>query len=151
MKASDLTPSKYLKQSDVEPPKLVTIAGVEKVKFDDKGTAKEKWAMSFRELDKPLLLNKTNINRTVKATGTDDVEDWRGKKVVLYFDPDVEFGGDIVGGIRIRAPKNIAAGQPNPAMSREAIDERMADQAGSRGDPNDDIPFVALHKRARWL
>ncbi len=124
MKASDLTPSKYLKQSDVEPPKLVTIAGVEKVKFDDK----EKWAMSFRELDKPLLLNKTNINRTVKATGTDDVGSWDGKKIVLYFDPDVEFGGDIVGGIRIRAQKGAAA-QAEP------------ESLPTRNDHNDDIPF----------
>lgn len=112
MKASDLTPSKYLKQSDVEPPKLVTIAGVAQESFDDRGTKKTKWAMSFRELDKPLLLNKTNINRTVKATGTDDVAGWTGKKIVLYFDPDVEFGGDIVGGIRIRAARNQAASEP---------------------------------------
>lgn len=126
MKASDLTPSKYLKQSDVEPPKLVTIAGVNQESFDDRGTKKTKWAMSFRELDKPLLLNKTNINRTVKATGTDDVAGWTGKKIVLYFDPDVEFGGDIVGGIRIRAAKNQAQAEPD---------------LPTRNDPNDDIPF----------
>lgn len=116
MKASEMTPSKYLKQADVEPAKLVTIKGVEKVTFEEKGETKKKWALHFRELDKPLLLNKTNINRTVKATGTDDVDEWNGRKVVLYFDPDVEFGGDVVGGIRIRAPKpGAAAPEPEPA------------------------------------
>lgn len=137
MKASDLTPSKYLKQSDVEPPKLVTIKGVEKVKFDDRGQTKEKWVMHFRELDKPLMLNKTNITRTVRATNTDDVEDWTGKKIVLYFDPDVEFGGDVVGGIRVRAPK---AGTAPATNTREAADDRMAEEkAGAFHD--DDVPF----------
>lgn len=137
MKASDLTPSKYLRQSDVEPAKLVTITGVEKVKFDQGGESKVKWAMSFRELDKPLLLNKTNINRTVKAVGTDDVEDWVGRKIVLYFDPDVEFGGDIVGGIRIRAPKNASAmaeTEPEVPSRRQHISSDAAMQ-------DDDIPF----------
>lgn len=139
MKASDLTPSKYLKQSDVEPPKLVTIKGVEKVKFEEKGEAKTKWALHFRELDKPLLLNKTNINRTVRATGTDDVDDWTGKKIVLYFDPDVEFGGEVVGGIRVRAPKGSTTG-PAKTPTREDIEDAMAQEAGG-GDPNDEIPF----------
>lgn len=126
MKASDLTPSKYLKQSDVEPPILVTITGVTQESFDDRGTKKTKWAMSFRETDKPLLLNKTNINRTVKATGTDDVGAWNGKKIVLYFDPDVEFGGDIVGGIRVRAARNQAATEPvNPPTRNEEFDDQL--------------------------
>lgn len=150
MKASDLIPSKYLKQSDVEPPKLVTIAGVEKVKFDDKGTAKEKWTMSFRELDKPLMLNKTNVNRTVRATATDNVDDWTGKKIVLYFDPNVEFGGDIVGGIRIRAPKGQATAPLERASSREDADERMASERDTDGFGDTKIPFIPLHKRSLW-
>ena len=101
MHIDDLIPSKYLKRSDVEPPKIVTIRGLKREQFEDKGQMKTKWAMSFEELDKPLLLNKTNIKRCAKACGSEDTDDWVGKKIKIYFDEDVEYGGEQVGGIRV--------------------------------------------------
>ena len=63
----------------------------------------------FNELEKGMVLNKTNLKRIAHVTGSDETDDWTGKQVVIYTDPDVEFGGEIVGGLRIRRkPSNTA-------------------------------------------
>ena len=49
----------------------------------------------------PFLLNKTNIKRIAKLFG-DDTDEWMGKEVTLYNDPDVEYMGEVVGGLRVR-------------------------------------------------
>jgi hypothetical protein len=59
----------------------------------------------FDELEKAMVLNKTNINRIARALNSNETDDWVAKKIVVYNDPDVEFGGEIVGGIRCRAQK----------------------------------------------
>lgn len=98
------TESKYLKQSDVDGEMTVTIAKVGKVNLAKDGDAPEyKWAVRFQEFDKPMLLNATNIKRIVKAMGTNESDDWAGKKIVLYVDPDIEFAGNVVGGLRLRS------------------------------------------------
>ena len=51
---------------------------------------------------KSLVLKPTNGKRIAKALGSADSDDWVGKKIVLYRDENVEFGGEIVGGIRAR-------------------------------------------------
>jgi|TARA_R110000751_G_scaffold80621_1_gene162679 hypothetical protein len=63
---------------------------------------------------KPLVLNKTNIRRLVAAFDSNESDEWIGKTIQLYLDPDVEFGGEVVGGIRLRAVPKAAkkAGKP---------------------------------------
>lgn len=110
MKTSELSGSKYLKQGDIDEPMLVTITDIDKRNVaPDNKPAEMKGVMSFAELPKPLILNKTNINRLEKHFGTDDMDDWIGKKVVIFVDPDVEMGGEIVGGVRLRGPKATQA------------------------------------------
>lgn len=103
---NDLGESKYLKKEDVESDKLVTIVSYDKVDLSrDNEPTKIRWVLNFKELDKPLVLNKTNGNRIAKITGQSDFDDWIGERIVLYNDEMVEFGGKLVGGIRVRAPK----------------------------------------------
>lgn len=125
-KVGEMIPSKFLKKEDVEPPVLVTIFKVERVNVAKEGADPEyRYAMSFEELDKPLVLNSTNILACQLACGgEDDTDNWIGHKVVLYNDPNVSFAGKITGGIRVRKPKTQAK---TPA---KAVEE-MAD----------DIPF----------
>lgn len=119
MKTSQMTSSKYLKQDDIGDGKLVTIAGFKKENVGQEGEpAEHKWTVTFEELDKPLVLNATNIQLAEKACGSDDTDDWIGQKIVLYVDPNVSYGGKLVGGIRIRAPKTKA----KPAPARDEID-----------------------------
>lgn len=105
MNINDLIPSKYLKQSDVQDEKLVTVQGLKKVNVAKEDEDPEyKFVIKFEEFDKPMVLNSTNIKRLGKALG-DETDGWKGGQVVLYVDPDIEFGGNIVGGLRIRAAK----------------------------------------------
>lgn len=110
MKATAMIPSKFLKQGDVDPPKLVTIKAMRQtnVAMDDQ-PEELKWTVLFKELDKPMVLNSTNIQLLIKALGTDETDEWVGKQVVVYNDPNVSFGGKITGGVRIRAPKKKTA------------------------------------------
>lgn len=110
-----ITTGRFLKKDDCsEEGELHTITEVleEDVAAEDK-PEEIKWVMHFEDA-KPLILNATNINRCTQAFGTNQSEAWAGKKIVVYADPDIEFGGKIVGGVRLRAPK----GEPKPTKSK---------------------------------
>jgi hypothetical protein len=130
MKATAMIPSKFLKKDDVDPPKLVTVKALRQanVAMDDQ-PEELKWTILFKELDKPMVLNSTNIQLLTKALGTDETDEWVGKQIVVYNDPNVSFGGKITGGVRIRAPKKKAT--PEAAATTEA----------AAADYDDDIPF----------
>jgi hypothetical protein len=112
-RTSEMLPSKYLKKEDVGEGVLVTINRIEQSNVAKEGADPEmKWTVGFSELDKPLVLNSTNIHAIELIAKSDNTDDWNGVKVVLYNDPNVSFAGKITGGIRVRAPripKNPAA------------------------------------------
>jgi hypothetical protein len=112
--------SKFLKQTDIGKAVLWTVHGVEKVNVAKEGAEPEyKWAMTFAESDKPLVLNSTNIQLCERIFASDDTDHWVNKKVVLYVDPTVSYGGKVVGGIRVRAPKPGAVPKPPPPVVEE--------------------------------
>ena len=126
--------SKFLKKEDVggERGVLVTISGCQQANVAMQGADPEmKWTLAFAELDKPMVLNSTNIHMCAKACGSDNTDDWMGKKVVLYEDPNVTFGGKLVGGIRIRAQITRAA--PVVPQKKTPIQQLQ--------DMPDDVPF----------
>lgn len=128
MKIGQMMESKFLKKEDVEQPKLVTIKGFSQANAGRDDAPDMKWTMSFREFDKPMVMNSTNLQLAAQALGSDDTDHWIGKQIVLYNDPNVQFQGKLIGGIRIRAPKKRAAPVPEPA-------------AATIEDFDDDIPF----------
>lgn len=131
-KIGEMIDSKYLKQSDVEEDLLVTVEKVGKANVAREGDEPEyKWLIRFKDIKKPMVLNTTNIKRLAKACNSDDTDQWIGKEVVLYVDPDVEFGGNVVGGLRIRAHK--AAPATKQVMPKQT--------GGSFDDMADDVPF----------
>lgn len=114
---NDLKSSKFLKREDIGPGALVTITSVHQINVAKEGAPEEmKWCLEFAELDKPMVLNSTNGQIIAGITGiSDDIENgWLGKKIVLYDDPNVTFGGKLVGGIRCRAARNQPAEKPAP-------------------------------------
>ena len=124
MNINDMTPSKYLKQSDVPSERMVTVESLKKVNVArDDDDPEYRWTLKFREYDKPMVLNTTNIKRMGKALG-DDTDGWVGGQVMLYVDPDVEYGGQVMGGLRI---KNMRKTVPPSA----------------RNTAGDDIPWTA--------
>jgi hypothetical protein len=113
--------SKFLKKEDVDPPVLATIAGIKRVNVAKEGAEPEmKWSASFEQLDKPLVLNSTNLQIIAQVCGSDDSEEWVGHKIVLFHDPNVSFGGKLVGGIRVRAPKNQPKARPQTIAEMES-------------------------------
>lgn len=119
MHIGQMKQSKYIKKEDIKPNgNLVTIKSLrlENVAPQDQ-ERDEKWTIFFREFDKGMVLNWSNIQLIAKATGSEDTDSWPGKQVVLYVDDNVSFGGKLVGGIRVRAVrKQSAAPTPPPEL-----------------------------------
>jgi hypothetical protein len=107
--------SKYLAKDDVgEEGVDLTVRGfkTESVKGDH-GEEQKVILYWVEEGYKPMILNQTNSKRLGISTGAKTAGEAKGKKVNVYNDPLIEFGGDIVGGIRIR--KAVGAVAPSKA------------------------------------
>ena len=103
---NDLKDSKFLTKEDADPPIILTIAGWRETDVSmESQPAKLKYVLDFKEVEKPLVLNNTNGQRIALLTGKDDFDDWVGFEVTLFNDKMVEFGGKIVGGIRVHVPQ----------------------------------------------
>lgn len=114
-KTSDMRESKFLKQTDVGKGLLVTVTACKPYNVAQEGAEPEhKWCLVFNEINKPLVLNATNIQLCERIFNSDDTDDWNGKKIVLYVDPNVSYAGKLTGGIRVRAPKPGAVAPPPP-------------------------------------
>ncbi len=104
MKISSLKNSNFLTKDDVDPEITATVKEVVKENIAMEGMAPElKGVLYLVELEKPLVLNWTNAQIIAKALGSEDTDDWRGGKIILWHDPTVAFRGELVGGIRARA------------------------------------------------
>lgn len=132
-KVSDMIQSKFLRKEDFDEDRVMTIRGVklEDMPGDD---GQQKWVLYFREEAKGMALNVTTIRVLEKAFG-DDSDQWVGKKVKVYVDPNVSFGGRVVGGLRLMPPKNIAGRAPPPPPPEEKAPVTPEDVF------DDDIPF----------
>ncbi len=119
-KTSDMRESKFLKQGDVGRGVLATVESCVQVNVAKEGADPEpKWCLTFTDIDKPMVLNFTNIQLCEKVFKSDDTDDWKGKQIVLYADPNVSYGGKLVGGIRVRAPKVAALPVPPTNFEEE--------------------------------
>lgn len=114
--------SKFLKRDDVGRGTLVTISTVREENVAKEGAPEElKWCAHFEELEKPMVLNWTNLQLIARIAKDEDSDNWPGTKIVLYDDPNVSFGTKIVGGIRVRAPKpgSVASAPQEPEEDDE--------------------------------
>ena len=131
-KIGEMIESKYLKQSDVDGEIDVTVAKVGRQNISKEGEEAEyKWLIRFNEFVKPMVLNSTNIKRLARACKSEDTDDWIGKKVKLYVDHDVEFAGNVVGGLRIKGSAPEHGSRPQAAKPTGGTFDQMPD----------DIPF----------
>ena len=106
MNISELTVSKYLKKEDVTPPVIATISGITHENLAKDGDTPEyKYILQFVENLKPMVLNLTNGKLIAMVTGSDETDEWVGKKITLWNDPTVSFGDKMTGGIRVRLPQ----------------------------------------------
>ena len=118
----DLVPSesKYLAKEDVgEEGKNLTISGFSRETLGQGPDAEDKTIMHFAEDVKPLVLNKTNLNRLAVITKARNAGEAKGKTVNVYNDPMIEYAGKITGGIRLRP---AAQAEAEPAKSEQFDD-----------------------------
>lgn len=139
IKVHEMKESKFLKKEEVGSGVLATIKEIGRENIAKEGADPEyKFVMHFAELEKPLVLNQTNIQICQMACGgSEDTDDWIGQKIVLFHDPNVSFAGKITGGIRLRKPKQAvqqAIAESRAILKRAPVVESLEDLA-------DDIPF----------
>lgn len=129
-KVSDMIVSKFLRKEDFDEDRVMTIKGV---KLEDMpgDSGDQKWVLYFREEAKGMALNVTSIRVLEKAFG-DDSDHWIGNRVKVYVDPNVSFGGKIVGGLRLMPPRQ---GPKAPAPPPQTQTPAETDEF------SDDIPF----------
>lgn len=128
MKLGQMKESKFIKKEDVgEDGKNLTIKSLENENIAGEDKAPDmKWVLYFKEAKKGMVANWTNLQIIAKVCGSEESDDWIGKVVNVYEDPMVDFGGKIVGGIRIRK----ATGSSPEPVAKTGTD-----------DFDDDIPF----------
>ena len=104
--------------------KVVTIKGVSTEKVTGQSGRKEDcFTVTFKEFDKPMILNRTNSKAIEKVAGSPLVEKWIGVQVSLYVQPGVKAFGDVVDALRIRDRKPSKEKLTKDALSamQEAI------------------------------
>jgi hypothetical protein len=142
MHISRIKNSKYLSKEDCGPGILVTIESLAQEDLAMEGQPAEmKWVMQFAEPEsKPFVLNTTNAVLIAAALGSEETDEWIGRKIVLFSDPTVMMHGKAIGGIRARAPKN----QPKQAAKSPVADvpsPKPKPEPIPYEAPEDDVPF----------
>jgi hypothetical protein len=128
----DMIQSKYLAKADFEDEQVCTIKGVKQENLAKDDQAEElRWVLYFRDAPVPkgMVMNVTTIRVLEQAFGG-DTDHWVGNKVVVYVDPNVSFGGKVVGGLRLRIHKEKAAPKASQAATTAKSDQI-----------DDEIPF----------
>lgn len=148
-KTSEMIVSKFLRKEDFDEDRILTIKGVSLEDMPGENS-EQKWVLAFREEGKGMVMNITTIRVLEQAFG-DDSDDWVGKRVMVYVDPNVSFGGKVVGGLRLRPPKKAKPGKAAPARAPERHsakkvepieEEETSGVADTEGDDfDDDVPF----------
>lgn len=110
MNVNTMFPSKYLKKEDAETPIRAVVAGIVVENVGRQDSPDQKPVIQFNGNVKPLVLNKRNAKVMANAWG-EDTNAWMGKTIEIYCDPNVEFAGEVVGGLRVRIPAAITVWQ----------------------------------------
>jgi len=125
MRTGEAFPSKHLKAADLQGRRLSVV--IDRVVVEDVGDDR-KPVVYFKNKERGMALNVTNANMIAEITGTDEMDDWTGRAIVLYV-AKVDYQGRRVDAIRVDYPPKTAAPLPPPPPVHSAP---LTD---------DDIPF----------
>jgi hypothetical protein len=118
MNLKQMFPGKYLGAIDLDSDIDVTIINISETEVTNEGQKEIKPIIMFKELDKPLILNKTNANKIAELLRSDETDDWIGKRVTLGV-ATVESFGKSTEAVRVR-PKLPQQRQAQGAAARPA-------------------------------
>jgi hypothetical protein len=144
--ASNYDQSRFLSAADFPQEKKLRIKNVT-IETVRQGSAQEqKPVVWFTNHKKGLVLNKTN-NRTLRAALGDDMELW-ADAIIIVFPTQTDFGGRIVGALRVRMPppKQATMGNGQPTGPKESLDAFAASSEPEpkpplKDDLDDEIGF----------
>jgi hypothetical protein len=102
----------------------------------------DKLVVYFKGAKKGLVLNVTNANMIAEIVGTEEMDEWAGKQIVLY-PARVDFKGKRVPAVRVDYP---TANNNKPAVPAAAPPPSPAAY-----DPDDDVPFMFIFATAGSL
>jgi hypothetical protein len=108
MKITEMFPSKYVKGEDLGGQAFtVTIAGVaaEKMRPSQASPEVEKYVLYTTEGKKGIILSKTLAQQIARIVASDDTDQWTGKKIKIYPEPQTVAGVPRVA-IRARSASN---------------------------------------------
>jgi hypothetical protein len=124
MRSADVYPSKYLKAEEIDGDLTVTIKSVALEQLENKeGKKQDKPIVYFREVDKGMVVNKTNWTLIAEQHG-DESDDWIGQQITLHA-MDVEAFGEMVLSIRVKRPRKASTAKltapvaANPAAAAD--------------------------------
>jgi hypothetical protein len=121
--ADDFLSGNHLKNEDIDGEITATVTDVwSEVVLN---TGRKKLVVSFREFEKPLFLNKTNIKRLARIFGTGDTTVWRGP-VTVYVEAGGKYAGRVVGGI------HVCPAEAKSEPRGESTDQRSYSNGGAR-------------------
>jgi len=165
----DLSESIYVQKEDIGDGRTVTITGYER-----KNVAKQhekpsmKYVLEFQNC-KPLCLNVTNGKTIAKIMSQvyglslkpekdgqnsdgstrwipqcEKFDNWIDKQIILWFNPDIEYAGEVTGGIRVRPPKlDTKAGLTEPQQEQysQSAEEQPPANEDTTDYGNEEPPF----------
>jgi hypothetical protein len=129
--ASKYDQSRFLRAEDLTQDKVLCIKSVKEELVGV--NQQKKLVVWFTNHPKGLVLNRTN-NRTIRGAYGDDVAGWSGTLIVL-FRTQVDFGGELVDGLRVRIPPPKQAKAARTPPSQEAAKPAAATKPAPAASP----------------
>ena len=143
--ASKYDQSRFFRAEDLTQDKVLRIRSVTEEPVG--ANQQKKLVVWFNKDPKGLVLNRTN-NRTIRGAYGDDVAGWIDKLIVL-FRTKTEFGGELVGALRVcipppkQAKTSVAPPAQETANAAAATNPAPAASPEPEADPNldNEIPY----------
>lgn len=130
-KLNEAFPSKYMTAADFENGDVTaTILSADVETVGQGADASQKIILKLKGIQKPVVINRTNANTIAKVTGSDDTDDWIGKRITLGAS-EVEFKGELVMSIRVRLKKPTSAQAP---VGKTIVENPDADETNPSAD-----------------
>ena len=136
MKLNEMFPSKYISADDLEgEDRVVSISkiSIERMKTKE-GGEEEKPVIWFRNVDKGMVLNRTNADRITAQHG-DETDNWVGKQVTLTTESVTAFG-ETKWAVRVKAVPPKPTGAAKSAFAKPAA---AATPAGAFGGDEPEV------------
>jgi len=125
MKLSQMFPKRYAAGEDLQGKAVtLTIARVASEKMHPQPNAPEveRWVAYFKEAKKGVILSRTLAYQFAEILGSEDTDDWLGKRLTLYPQPMTVAGRHVIA-IRARAAQAEYEAAGEAALPRSLAED----------------------------